>query len=705
VKSFSKQVLLILASFLLIAVGLSVPEKSQAANPAEFDPGYIISDQYFFDKNSMTAIQIQQFLNQRVPRCTLGDSGKPAGGIYTWPNGTQTRLAAQCLRDFTDTIPSLAGDRYCAAIPGGFLGAAEIIKRVSDACNISPRVLLVLLDKEQSLVSDSWPAQSQYTFATGFNCPDTAPCSATSSGFFKQVYAAARQFQVYTQNPTASGFNYRIGNNNIQYHPNDSCGSSQVVIRNQATANLYIYTPYQPNASAMANLYGTGDSCGAYGNRNFWRMYSDWFGSPTGSIPLNGAFDSATGRVGFIDISGWSLDPTTSASTFIWVNVNGAGGPYRADKPLTWIEQLFPGLGPNHGFSVSIPASAGNHQVCVYGTNSRLLGCRNVTVPAAVPVSPAGSFDSVQSSATGMQIKGWSLDKNSSESTFIWVDINGSGFPARASLPLSWIDRLFPGVGPNHGFDISVNRPPGNYKVCVYGSLSTLLGCKNVTVAPAPAPQLLSVSTPAGSFDSISATSNSIQVKGWSLDRSTSASTFIWINVNGVGGPARASLPLTWIDRMFPGVGPNHGFDVTLPATPGPKLVCIYGTNSLLLGCKNVVVPSASNPSPPNSGLSSTSSPAGNLDAVSTSSRSITVRGWSLDRSTSASTFIWVNVDGVGGPARASLPLTWIDRMFPGVGPNHGFSHTVSVAPGNRRVCVYGTNSILLGCRNVTVSN
>ena len=156
---------------------------------------------------------------------------------------------------------------------------------------------------------------------------------------------------------------------------------------------------------------------------------------------------------------------------------------------------------------------------------------------------------------------------------------------------------------------------------------------------------------------------------------------------------------------MFPGVGPNHGFDVTLPATPGPKQVCIYGTNSLLLGCKNVVVPSASNPSPSNSGLSSTSSPAGHLDAVSTSSRSITVQGWSLDRSTSASTFIWVNVDGVGGPARASLPLTWIDRMFPGVGPNHGFSHTVSAAPGNRRVCVYGTNSILLGCRNVTVPN
>ncbi|MDG2497268.1 MAG: LysM peptidoglycan-binding domain-containing protein, partial [Aquiluna sp.] len=30
------------------------------------------------------------------------------------------------------------------------------------------------------------------------------------------------------------------------------------------------------------NMYGTGDSCSAYGNRNFWRFFHDWFGSPIG---------------------------------------------------------------------------------------------------------------------------------------------------------------------------------------------------------------------------------------------------------------------------------------------------------------------------------------------------------------------------------------------------------------------------------------
>ena len=52
------------------------------------------------------------------------------------------------------------------------------------------------------------------------------------------------------------------------------------MLANAATAALYYYTPYQPNAAALANLYGTGDSCSAYGNRNFWRLYRDWFGDP-----------------------------------------------------------------------------------------------------------------------------------------------------------------------------------------------------------------------------------------------------------------------------------------------------------------------------------------------------------------------------------------------------------------------------------------
>ena len=52
-----------------------------------------------------------------------------------------------------------------------------------------------------------------------------------------------------------------------------------VFIQNQATANLYYYTPYQPNAAALRAGYGEGDGCSAYGNRNFYQYFTDWFGA------------------------------------------------------------------------------------------------------------------------------------------------------------------------------------------------------------------------------------------------------------------------------------------------------------------------------------------------------------------------------------------------------------------------------------------
>jgi hypothetical protein len=113
----------------------------------------------------------------------------------------------------------------------------------------------------------------------GYGCPDTAPCDARYAGFYNQITNAAWQFNAYRNNPT--NYRYRAQqNNNIQYNPSVSCGDSSVYVQNKATAGLYNYTPYQPNSAALGNLYGSGDSCSAYGNRNFWRMYSDWFGSP-----------------------------------------------------------------------------------------------------------------------------------------------------------------------------------------------------------------------------------------------------------------------------------------------------------------------------------------------------------------------------------------------------------------------------------------
>jgi len=262
---------------------------ASAVSGSDWDPGYIVSDQEFYNADAMTAAQIQGFLDAMVTTCHPELSSGPSDPIV-------------CLKDYTLTTVTIPADAYC---PGTYVGAANerastIIFKVAQACQISPKALLVTLQKEQGLVTHTWPSSYRYDKAMGFACPDTAPCDTQYFGFQNQVWRAARQFQRYKATP--SSYNYRAGVTNfIGYNPNGACGSSGVTIQNQATAGLYNYTPYQPNSAALTNLYGTGNSCSSYGNRNFWRYWWDWFGDPTGvdgTAPLLAAVEAAGGAAG-----------------------------------------------------------------------------------------------------------------------------------------------------------------------------------------------------------------------------------------------------------------------------------------------------------------------------------------------------------------------------------------------------------------------
>lgn len=266
----------------LILTSLVGGTAAQAAPVTGFDAGNIISDGLFYDGNALSAAQVQTFLNGQVPRCTIGDPGRaPGTPIYG------STVAGACLRNYTMNTTSRAANAYCSAYAGAVNeSAAAIIAKVGKACGISQKVLLVMLEKEQSLVQDDWPTVRQFNVAMGYACPDSGPnnsanCDPTQTGFYQQVYRAAWQLKVYRAFP--NDYNYRpFANNAIQWHPNAGCGTSQVYIQNWATAALYIYTPYRPNQAALNAGWGTGDACSSYGNRNFYNFYTTWFGSTKG---------------------------------------------------------------------------------------------------------------------------------------------------------------------------------------------------------------------------------------------------------------------------------------------------------------------------------------------------------------------------------------------------------------------------------------
>lgn len=262
------------ASFL--AASSTTP--SSAANLSNFNAGNIISDAVMANYNSMTVSEIQNFLesknscNNRDYNLYLQYTKAHPSIDWHW-DGEPYNGHFVCLSEehFGD------GEEI-----GSGMTAAEIIHDAAQKNQINPQVLIVLLQKETSLITDPVPNSSDYRKATGYGCPDTAACDSRYYGFKNQVYRAAELFRYtldhgYVLYP--EGRNVYVG-----YHPSASCGGTHIKIENRATAALYRYTPYQPNAASLNAGYGTGDACSAYGNRNFYLYFTDWFGSTQAAV-------------------------------------------------------------------------------------------------------------------------------------------------------------------------------------------------------------------------------------------------------------------------------------------------------------------------------------------------------------------------------------------------------------------------------------
>ena len=647
-------------SILSIAIAITLPiGKTSALNGSDFNPERIIDDAVFYNSNAMSSVQIQAFLNAKVPSCDTNGVQSYSYYFNTWTgevnnsNGIAdgdgwvttsraiygarvadaqgewrgSRAPYTCMKDKVFTTPSIAGDSLCNGYNGAANeSAANIIYKVAVSCGINPQVLLITLQKEQSLTTETWPWGIQYDKAMGYYCPDNPPqawaptnCHPDYLGFSKQVYYGARVFKNYKANPNS--YNYRAGrNNNIQWNPNPACGSSNVYIQNQATAALYIYTPYRPNQAALDNLYGTGDGCSSYGNRNFWRMFNDWFGP---SIVQNtiGNLDSATRVPGGVLVTGWTIDPDTSNS--IDVHVYGGSGVANpslnpsvastANVGRADINIAYPGYGALHGFSAVLPLAYGQHKVCVYGVNapnsygaSSVLGCRDI----GINNQPMGSLDTMTRVPGGVQVSGWSLDPDTANPINVHI-YGGDGTPnpqANPSMALTAnvgradIGLAFPNYGVLHGYSAVLPLTQSYQKICAYGinapgthGSSVLLGCREFNVN----------STPMGSLDSAIAVPGGVQVSGWSLDPDTANP----INVHIYGGDgtpnpqANPSMALTAnvgradIGLAFPNYGVLHGYSAVLPLTPGRNKICAYGVNvintpgsSSLIGCRDITV-------------------------------------------------------------------------------------------------------------------
>ena len=293
-RSLSKNIHVLYAFFisvcLLAIFAVYSSPRADAAPITDFTAGNIIDDRIFYNKDAMNVTQIQSFLDTLIPNCDVWGT-QPSGygslnnaqyaqQVRGWPGPPYT-----CVNKYYEN-PSTGETSYekgGGAFTGG-ISAAQIIHDAAQTYGINPQVLLVMLKKESPgpLTADNWPLKSQYKYSMGYACPDSGPswsadCDASKAGFYKQMMLAAWQLNYYKEHP--NDYRYRLGWNTIQYNPDPACGTKSVYIENIATLSLYIYTPYTPNNAAL-NAYPGTASCGAYGNRNFFAFFKEWFGDP-----------------------------------------------------------------------------------------------------------------------------------------------------------------------------------------------------------------------------------------------------------------------------------------------------------------------------------------------------------------------------------------------------------------------------------------
>lgn len=201
-----------------VAAGLAVWLSAGVAFAVTpYDPLLVITDENFRDAGSMSQAEVQAFL-ETMP------------GI---------------LKTYTAVEHGTHG--------GAIKPASQIIWEAAQANNISPKVILTTLQKEQSLLTYVNPSKTRLDRAMGCGVYSGSPDYHV--GFGDQVWTGAQKLSTYEIT-----YKWFPGlSKNVWSYPDDH--RINIVVKNAATFALYTYTPYYPQVG-------------------FWNIHVKYFGDP-----------------------------------------------------------------------------------------------------------------------------------------------------------------------------------------------------------------------------------------------------------------------------------------------------------------------------------------------------------------------------------------------------------------------------------------
>lgn len=324
-----------------IVTGLSLAVLVGATNAVSvkadsFNANNLISDGEFVNVGDMGTSEIQRFLNDQ--------------GSYLKDYSENGRSAAQIINDAVHGYGDASGT-YSGIVINSSTGT------------VNAKVLLVTLQKEQSLISRTTQNTAALNAAMGYGCPDSGGCNSTYAGFTKQIENAAWQLRYnYERADKYSNSNFQVGQT---FSFDDYNGTHTGKYDNKATAALYRYTPHVYN-----------------GNYNFWNMYVNTYKlqSPEYDYAVTDQNDypslipgSAYNFLLTVKNTGrttWTKSVVKLGTTNpqdrepIFMRESGDGSPY----PSGWLEQnrilmqetsVAPGGSANFNFWMQVPSGLG----------------------------------------------------------------------------------------------------------------------------------------------------------------------------------------------------------------------------------------------------------------------------------------------------------------------------------------------------------
>jgi hypothetical protein len=183
----------------------------------------------------------------------LGAATFDSNNLITDVNFTAVdSLGQSAVQSFLATQTGALGTYEAPDHSGVTRSAAAIIRQAAVAWQVSPKVILITLQKEQGLLSAINPSAAALAWAMGCGVPDAGSPDTTYEGFGNQVWYGAESLH-------DDGLGFLVGTAKV-------CGDGTVEPVDAASYALYTYTPW----------IGTNGG----GNELFWTLYWQYFGDP-----------------------------------------------------------------------------------------------------------------------------------------------------------------------------------------------------------------------------------------------------------------------------------------------------------------------------------------------------------------------------------------------------------------------------------------